>query len=82
MKDGAKETLTAIVSNPKVSALIAVPSIYQVWWIEWGNWILDAVSGVAGFVLVVVLIRLHLENTKKIRRENEEYEYLKANKDK
>lgn len=81
MSDEIKEAATAIASNPKVAALVAVPSIFQIWWIEWGSWLLDAGAGIAGFILVIVLIRLHLENFKKIRRENEEYEARKANKD-
>jgi len=81
MSDGIKETTTAILSNPKVAALVAAPSIFQIWWLEWGSWLLDAGAGIAGFILVVVLIRLHIENFKKIRRENEEYEASKANKD-
>lgn len=72
MKDEAKQIGEAIASHPKTTALIASSPIYA--WINSLNPVLDFVATLLGIVLVAVLIRYHLQNTKKIIKESNDKE--------
>ena len=63
--------LEEIIANPKTSFLAVATTNFSNWWIDWGSPIISAVSSILSIVLLVVLIRYHLQNTKKLIRENE-----------
>lgn len=66
MYEDLKHLVTGVVQSPKFAVLIASLS-------NGVNWLLDNISpvfstltSIASFVLVIVLIRFHLANTRKI----------------
>lgn len=70
MKDEIKQVAEAVASHPKTSALIATTPLYA--FINSLNPVLDFIATSLGIVLVVVLIRYHWQNTKKILKDNKE----------
>ena len=63
----------AIVSSPKTSFFAVAVTNFSNWWIDWGSPIVSAVTSILGLVLLIILIRYHLQNLKRLIRENEEY---------
>ncbi len=70
MKPETKQIIETIASNPKTSYFAVFITTLETWWIEWGNPLVDAAASILGLVLLIVLIRYHLQNTKKLIKEN------------
>lgn len=68
MKEGLKQTVESIASHPKTTAVIASSPLYA--FINKLNPVMDFVATILGIILVLVLIRYHWQNTKKVIKEN------------
>lgn len=79
MSEGIKETVQAILSNPKVATAITASTMYQTWWMEWGNPLFDALATIAGFILVVIMIMLQWLNLKDKLRKNKDRDEAESN---
>lgn len=64
------EIIEAVISNPKTSLVVVAITNFSNWWIEWGNPLVDAAASILSLVLLIVLIRYHLQNTKKLLQKN------------
>lgn len=69
MKEEVKQTLEAVASHPKTTAVIAASPLYA--FINKLNPVMDFIATILGIVLVAVLIRYHWQNTKKIKKDIE-----------
>lgn len=63
-----------IVNNPRTSIATVVTTNFSNWWLEWGSPVVSAMASVLGVILLVVLIRYHLENLRRLIRENKDDE--------
>ena len=70
MKETARHIGEAIASNPKTSMMVVAMTNLSNWWVEWGSPLVSFTTSILGLVLLIVLIRYHWENTKKLIREN------------
>ena len=66
-----KDIVQEIVTHPKTSWLTVAMTSFSNWWVDWGSPLVDALASISGLILVLVLIRYHWQNTKKIMRDND-----------
>ena len=69
MTTPTKEVIRTIVEHPKTSAAVLAVTGAERLWIDWGSWVIDALGGIAGLVLVCVLIYKHILAIKKDSRD-------------
>ena len=70
MKESLKQLADVTVSSPKASWLAIAVTNMSNWFVEWGNPLISTGTSILGFILLIVLIRYHWENTKRIIKEN------------
>lgn len=75
-----KQSVIEIANNPKVATVIASSTLFQTWWVEWGNWMFDAAATIGGVILVFIMIFLQFQNYIKVTRENREYKEDRRNR--
>jgi len=65
MTTPTKEAIRVIAEHPKTSAVLLAVTGIETFWIEWGNWVVDACYSVCSLALVCVLLRNALHKDKK-----------------
>ncbi len=63
MKEEAKQVVEAILNNPKVGYFVYAITSFEIWWIDWGKPLTDALASILGVILLAVLIRKHWYST-------------------
>ena len=63
MKEEAKQVVEAILNNPKVGYFVYAITSFEIWWIDWGKPLTDALASILGVILLAVLKRKHWYST-------------------
>lgn len=71
MNQEAKEIAAQIVTHPKTAWLTVFIVNVSEWYIEWLSPIIMALTSVASFAVMIILVRYHWLNTKKLKLEIE-----------
>lgn len=65
-----REIIETVISDPKTSYFAVFLTNVSNWWVDWGSPIVDAAASLLGIILLVVLIRYHLQKTKELLKSN------------
>lgn len=75
MKEEAKQLITEttqqVISSPKTAIATGFIANFNAWYVEYGSPLLSFLTSIGGLLMLGVLIRYHLTNTKKIQMEIE-----------
>lgn len=66
-----REMIKAVIEHPKTSVAVVTITGAERIWMEWGNWIVDALYSVGGLVLVCLLIYRNILSIKKDKIDKE-----------
>lgn len=65
LKDELKSAAEAVSSHPKTSSLLTgVIAWVNAHWVDWGQPIVNALTSIAGLILIVILIKKHYTEEK------------------
>lgn len=65
MKEEAKQIAEAVASHPKTATAVVALSNVNVWWLDYGEPIVKALTGILGLVVIALLILKHALDIKK-----------------
>ena len=65
MKEELKQTVEAIASHPKTSVAVTAVANANVWWFDYGEPVIKALTSIFGLVVIVLLIVKHALDIKK-----------------
>lgn len=71
LKQMAGETAQQVISNPKSATAIGVLANFNAWYVEYGSAILQFLTSLFGLILILVLIKYHWANGRKVQMEIE-----------
>ena len=69
-----KTNVAQIATSTKTAFWTTIGVYISDWYVEWGNPLISALTSMLGLVMLVILIRYHLLNTKKVQNEIKEQE--------
>lgn len=79
LKQMAGDVAQQAISNPKSATAIGLLANFNAWYVEYGSAILQFLTSLFGLILILVLIKYHWANGRKVQmeiakeeRENEE----------
>lgn len=71
IKSAAGEMIHQVGTSPKTALAAMFGVNFNAWYVEYGSPILSFLTSIAGLIMIAVLVRYHLMNTKKIQMEIE-----------
>lgn len=75
MKEEIKQTAEAIASHPKTAVAVTGLANLNVWWLDYGEPLIKALTSIAGLIVVILLMIKHsLDLKDRISKKNEEQE--------
>lgn len=74
MFSNIKTNVAQMAASTKTAAGLTVSAYISEWYVDWGSPLISALTSVLGLVMLVILIRYHLLNTKKVQNEIKEQE--------
>ena len=67
----AKHAATEILAHPKLAWFVTIVINWANMYVQWISPVIDALTSVGSFALIVLLVRYHLKNSKKLDQEYE-----------
>lgn len=71
LSENAKHTAAEIITHPKMAWLTAIIINWATFYVEWISPVVSALTSIGSFALVVLLVRYHLKNSKKLDQDYE-----------
>ena len=72
------ESIQEILTNPKVTTAVVASTATQSWWLDWGLPLIEDLTKVGSFILVIIMILLQLQKYMQTRRKNKIWEDVQA----
>lgn len=69
MLSDLKTNAAQIVTSTKTAVGVTIGAYISDWYVNWGSPLISALTSIAGLIMIIILIRYHLINTKKIQLE-------------
>jgi len=66
-----QEVTNQVMTSPKTALATVFGVNFNAWYVEYGSPLLSFLTSIGGLVMIAVLVRYHLTNTKKIQMEIE-----------
>ncbi len=64
-----KTNAAQVVASTKTAFWVTISAYISEWYVDWGSPLISALTSIAGLIMIIILIRYHLINTKKIQLE-------------
>lgn len=66
-----QEVTNQVMTSPKTALATVFGVNFNAWYVEYGSPMLSFLTSIGGLIMIFVLVRYHLTNTKKIQMEIE-----------
>ena len=71
LNEEAKHVATEVVTHPKSAWVVTVIANWATFYVEWVSLLVSAMTSIGSFALVILLVRYHLKNSKKLDQDYE-----------